>query len=91
MSGWITAWYGNCTTNHKALQRVVWSAQRITVGKLPAILDTYSTQCHRKAKMIIKDINHPSYCLFTPLSSRRRGQYRCIKDGTDRLKNSFYL
>ena len=30
-------------------------------------------------------------CLFTPLSSRRRGQYRCIKAGTERLKNSFYL
>ncbi|CDQ90126.1 unnamed protein product [Oncorhynchus mykiss] len=33
----------------------------------------------------------PSHCLFTPLSSRRRGQYRCIKAETERLKNSFYL
>ncbi|XP_052373887.1 NACHT, LRR and PYD domains-containing protein 3-like isoform X17 [Oncorhynchus keta] len=32
----------------------------------------------RKAIKIIKDNNHPSHCLFTPLSSRRRGQYRCI-------------
>uniref|UniRef100_A0A8K9UZ52 C2H2-type domain-containing protein n=1 Tax=Oncorhynchus mykiss TaxID=8022 RepID=A0A8K9UZ52_ONCMY len=44
-----------------------------------------------KAIKIIKDNNHPSHCLFTPLSSRRRGQYRCIKAGTERLKNSFYL
>ena len=62
-----------------------------TGGKLPDLQDTYSTQCHRKAKKIIKDINHLSYGLFTPLSSRRRGQYRCIKSGTERLKNSFYL
>ena len=77
--------------NYRALQRVVRSAQRITVGKLPALQDTYSTQCHRKDKKFIKDINHPSHGLFTPLSYRRRGQYRCIKAGTERLKNSFYL
>ena len=83
-----------CTAhNRNALQRVVRSAQRITGGKLPALQDTYSTQCHRKGKEIIKDINfnHLSHCLFTPLPSRRRGQYRCIKAGTERLKNSFYL
>jgi hypothetical protein len=75
LSGCITAWYGNCTAlNRKALQRVVRSAQRITGGKLPAVQDTYSTQCHRKTKKIIKD-NHPSHCLFTPLPSRRRRQY----------------
>uniref|UniRef100_A0A8C7H559 Alkylated DNA repair protein AlkB homologue 8 N-terminal domain-containing protein n=1 Tax=Oncorhynchus kisutch TaxID=8019 RepID=A0A8C7H559_ONCKI len=92
LSGCITAWYGNCSAhNRKALQRVVRSAQRITGGKLPALQDTYTTRCHRKAIKIIKDSNHPSHCLFTPLSSRRRGQYRCIKAGTERLKNSFYL
>jgi hypothetical protein len=92
LSGCITAWYSNCTAlNRKALQRVVRSAQCITRGKLPALQDTFSTQCHRKAKKIIKDNNHPSHCLFTPLSSRRRDQYRCIKAGTERLKYSFYL
>jgi hypothetical protein len=66
---------------------VVRSAQRITGGKLPALQDTYTTQCQRKAIKIIKDNNHPSHCLFTPLSSRRRGQYRYIKAGTgERLK-----
>ncbi|CDQ62157.1 unnamed protein product [Oncorhynchus mykiss] len=34
--------------------------------------DTYSTRCHRKAKKRIKNNNHPSHCLFTPLPSRRR-------------------
>ena len=77
--------------NLRALQRVMLSAQGITGGKLHALQDTYSTQCHRKVKKTIKDNNHPSYCLVTPLLSRRRGQYRCIKAGTERLKNSFHL
>ena len=68
LSGYITAWYSKCTAhNRKALQRVVWSAQRITKGKLPALQDTYSTRCHRKAQKIIKDNNHPRHCLFTPV------------------------
>ena len=92
LSGCIPALYGNCTAhNRRALKRVVRSAQRITGGKLPALQDTDSTHCHRKVKKIIKDNNHPSHCLFTSLSSGRRGQYRCIKAGTERLKNSFYL
>ena len=45
----------------------------------------------KKAKKIIKDINPPSPGLFTPLSSRRQGQYMCIKAGTEKLKNSLYL
>jgi hypothetical protein len=62
LSGCITVWYGNCSShNRKAFQRVVRSAQRITGGKLPALQDTYSTQCHRKGKKIIKDINHPRH------------------------------
>jgi gmma-aminobutyric acid receptor subunit gamma len=65
LSGCITAWYGNCTAHDRwALQMVVRSAQRITGDKLPALQDTYSIQCHRKAKKIIKDNNHPSHCLF---------------------------
>jgi gmma-aminobutyric acid receptor subunit gamma len=72
LSGCITAWCGNCTTrNRRALQRVVRSAQRITGGTLLVHQDTYSTHCHRKAKIIIKAINPPSHGLFTPLSSRR--------------------
>ncbi|XP_064877276.1 uncharacterized protein LOC135572772 [Oncorhynchus nerka] len=72
LSGCITAWYGNCSAHKgKALQRVVRSAQRITGGKLPALQDTYTTRCHRKAIKIVKDNNHLSHCLFTPLSSRR--------------------
>ena len=69
----VTAWYGNCTArNRRALQRVVRSVQRITEGKLHAFQDTYSTRRQRKAKKIIKNINHPSHGLFPPLSSRKR-------------------
>ena len=92
LSGCITAWYGNCIAcNHRALQRVVQSAQIISGGKLPALQDTYTTRCHGKAIKIIKDNNHPSHCLFTPLSSRRQGQYRCIEAGTENLKEAVYL
>jgi hypothetical protein len=90
LSGCITAWYSTAL-NRKALQGVVRSTQHITGGKLPALHDTYTTRCHRKAKKIIKDNVHLSHCLFTPLPSRRQGQYWCIKAGTERLKNSFYL
>jgi hypothetical protein len=92
LSGCITAWYGNCITHkRRALQRVVRSAQCITGGKLPALQDSDNAQRHRKARKIIKDNNHPSHCLFTLLSSRRRGQYRCIKAGTERSSFSIYL
>jgi gmma-aminobutyric acid receptor subunit gamma len=80
--GCITAWYGTCTARYlRALQRVVQSAQRITGGKVPALQDIYSNRCHRKAKKIIKDNNHLSHYLFTPLSSRSQCPYRCIKAG----------
>ena len=52
----------------RALQRVMRSAQHITGGRISALQDTYSTQCHRNAKKIIKYINYPSHDLFTPLS-----------------------
>ena len=55
------------------------------------VVCTTNPRCHRKAKKIIKDNNHPSHCLFTLFPSRRQGQYSCIKTGTERLKNSFYL
>jgi hypothetical protein len=85
LSGCITAWYGNCTAhNRRDLQREVQSAQRVTQ-------DTYSTRCYRKAKKILKDINHLSHCVFTPLLSRSQDQCSFIKAGTERMKNSFYL
>ena len=88
----MTVWPSTPPTqsSSRVLRRVVRSTQRITWDKLPSLQDTYTTWCHRKAKKI-KDNNHPSHCLFTSLSSRRQGQYMCIKAGTERLENSFYL
>ena len=80
----------NCTVcNRRALQKVLQSAQHITGGTLPSLQDIYSTRCHRKGKKIIKDLSHPSHSLFTPLPAKRQRVYRCIKAGTERLKNSF--
>jgi gmma-aminobutyric acid receptor subunit gamma len=48
--GCITAWFGNCSAyDHKALQRVVRTAQYITRAKLPALQDLYTRRCQRKA------------------------------------------
>jgi gmma-aminobutyric acid receptor subunit gamma len=45
-TGCITACYGNCSTSdRKALQRVVCTAQYITGNKLPAIQDLYTRRC----------------------------------------------
>jgi gmma-aminobutyric acid receptor subunit gamma len=83
-----STWYDNCTVHsYRALKRVVLSAQHITGGTLSALQDIYSTRCHRKAKKIIKDLNHQSHGLFTPLPSCRWRQYRCHKAGTEKLKN----
>jgi hypothetical protein len=46
-----------------------------------------SVEDQRGVDVVIYPI-HPNHCL---LSSRRRGQYKRIKAGTERLKNSFYF
>ena len=82
LSGCITAWYGNCTRPQP--QDSPEGGAVCTThhqGKLPALHDTYSIRCRRKAKKIIKENNHLSHSLFTPLPSRRQGQYRYIKAG----------
>lgn len=50
VSGYITAWYGNSTAaDRKALQKVIRAAEHTTGSTLPALQDTYTTRCHRKA------------------------------------------
>jgi gmma-aminobutyric acid receptor subunit gamma len=64
----ITAWYGNCSaSDHKALQRVVRTAQYITGTKLPAIQDLYTRRCQRKAQKIVRDSSHLRHRLFSLL------------------------
>ena len=68
LTGCITAWYGNCSASaHKALQRVVRTAEYITGAKVPAIQDLYTRWCQRKALKIVKDSSHPSHRLFSLL------------------------
>ena len=53
--GCITACYGNCSTSDcKALQRVVRTAQYITGAKLPAIQDLYTRCASGKPKKLSK-------------------------------------
>ena len=90
LTGCITAWYGNCSApDHKALQRVMRTAQYITGANLPAIQDLYTKRCQRKALKIVKDPSHPSHRLFSLLPHGKR--YRSAKSRTKRLLNSFYL
>jgi hypothetical protein len=60
LTGCITAWYDNCSaSDHKALQRVVRTAQYITGAKFPAIQDL----CQRKAQKFVRESSHPNYRL----------------------------
>ena len=69
LSGCITARYGNSTAaDRKALQKMLKrAAERTTGSTLPALQDTYTTRCRRKAKKIIRDPSDPSHALFYPL------------------------
>jgi hypothetical protein len=54
MTGYITAWYGNCSaSDRKALQRVVCMAQYITGAKLPAIQELFTRRCQRKTLITV--------------------------------------
>ncbi|TWW65219.1 hypothetical protein D4764_21G0001190 [Takifugu flavidus] len=63
----VSVWYGSCTiAEHKALQRVVKTAQRITRTTLPAIGDVQRKRCLHRARSILKDSSHPAHRLFSP-------------------------
>jgi hypothetical protein len=86
LTGCITAWYGNCSaSDHKALERVLHTAQYITGAKLPAIQDIYTRRCQRKALKIVKD-HTPVIDSLLPHGKR----YRRAKSRTKMLLNSFY-
>jgi hypothetical protein len=73
LTGCITAWYRNCSaSDRKALQKVVRTAQYITVAKLPALQDLYTRRCQTKVLKIVKDSSHPSHRLFSLLQHGKR-------------------
>ena len=79
LTGCITAWYGNCTAqSRKMLQRVVWTAERISGCELPSIQETYKARCVKKALRIIGDPSHPNQKQFELLPSGRR--YRSLRE-----------
>eukprot|EP00061_Rhincodon_typus_P011641 g36814.t1 len=60
LSGFITAWYGNCSAQDcKKLQKVACTAQTITETNLPSMSSIYMAHCCRKVANIIKDPSHP--------------------------------
>ncbi|KAK3526360.1 hypothetical protein QTP70_024633, partial [Hemibagrus guttatus] len=66
LSSCITAWFGNCTvSDHKTLQRIVKTAEKIIGVSLPSITDMYTPRCIRKGNSIVDDPTHssPSACL----------------------------
>ncbi|KAK3509537.1 hypothetical protein QTP70_001254, partial [Hemibagrus guttatus] len=53
LSSCITSCFGNCTvSDHKTLQRIVRTAEKIIGVSLPSITEIYSTCCIRKANCI---------------------------------------
>ena len=66
LTGFIVAWHGYCTAlKGKALQRMVWLAQRISGCELLSIQDIYNRRCVKKAWSIIRDPTHPNDNLFS--------------------------
>ena len=62
----ITTWYGNCSaSDHKALHRVVRTAQYITEAKLPAVQDLYTRRCQRKSLTPVTQVIDSSLCYRT--------------------------
>ncbi|KAI5617232.1 gastrula zinc finger protein XlCGF28.1-like [Silurus asotus] len=89
LSSCITAWFGNCTvSDHKTLQRIVRTAEKIIRVPLPSIMDIYTTHCIRKAHSIVDNQTHPLHTLLTLLPSGKR--FRSIRAVTSRLCNSFF-
>ncbi len=75
----ISVWYGNSSNQDcKALQRVVWLAERISRSALPSLQDIYLKRCKSRAAKIIKDSNHPGNRLFILLPSGKH--FRSIWD-----------
>lgn len=72
LTSFITVWYGNWNaSNHRALQRIVWTAERIIGSSLPSLQGIYTWHWICKAISIMADPHHLSHQLFTPLPSGR--------------------
>ncbi|KAK3562918.1 hypothetical protein QTP86_011094 [Hemibagrus guttatus] len=78
LSSCITAWFGNCTvSDHKTLQRIVRTAEKIIGVSLPSVMDIYSTRCIRKTNNI--DPTHPSHTPLTHIPHTHSSHSCCLK------------
>ncbi|KAK3540135.1 hypothetical protein QTP70_026882 [Hemibagrus guttatus] len=68
LSSCITAWFRYCiVSDHKTLQQIVMTAEKIIGVSLPSITDIYSTRCIRKANSIVDDPTQTSHTLFSAI------------------------
>ncbi len=85
----ITVWFSSATkSDHRRLQRVVRTAERIIGTSLPTLQELYSSRVSKRAGKITLDPSHPAHSLFALLPSGRR--YRALSTRTTRHRNSFF-
>ncbi len=85
----ITVWFSSATkSDHRRLQRVVRTAERIIGTTLPTLQELYSSRMSKRAGKISLDPSHPAPSLFELLPSGRR--YRALSTRTTRHRNSFF-
>ncbi len=85
----ITVWFSSATkSDHRRLQRVVRTADRIIGTTLPTLQELYLSRVSKRAGKITLDPSHPAHSLFELLLSGRR--YRALSTRTARHRNSFF-
>ncbi len=84
----ISSCFCSCTAEERHnLSRIVRTAEKIIGVSLPQLQDIYTERCVWRTGSILKDCIYPFYGLFSLMQSGKR--YRCIKNRTTRLLNSF--
>ncbi len=85
----ITVWFNSATkSDHRRLQRVVWTSERIIGTTLPTLQELYLSRVSKRAGKITLDPSHPAHSLFELLPSGRR--YRALSTRTTRHRNCLF-
>ncbi len=85
----ITVWFSSATkSDHRRLQRVVRTAERIIGTTLPILQELYLSRVSKRSGKITLDPSHPAHSLFELLPSGRR--YRALSTRMARHRNSFF-
>ncbi|KAK3545256.1 hypothetical protein QTP70_002579, partial [Hemibagrus guttatus] len=86
LSSCITAWFGNCTvSDHKTLQQIVRTAEKMNRDSLPSIMDIYTTCCIHKANSIV-DNPHTPHTHSSASCHLENGKGRELADMMERRK-----